>query len=99
MWNHLSSNCLPHTIPEHLVCVFATPPVSCAERPGEQFRDTADFGKVDDPESGRHFPIISFLGLALGRPGMLLAVPILAIIKIFCDRVDSLTQLGEFLGD
>jgi predicted PurR-regulated permease PerM len=31
--------------------------------------------------------------------GMLLAVPILAIVKIFCDRVDSLTPLGEFLGD
>jgi hypothetical protein len=34
-----------------------------------------------------------------GVAGMLLAVPILAIVKIFCDRVDSLTQLGEFLGD
>jgi hypothetical protein len=30
---------------------------------------------------------------------MLLAVPILAIVKIFCDRVDDLNNLGEFLGD
>jgi len=40
-----------------------------------------------------------FWGWLWGVPGMLLAVPILATIKIFCDRVDSLTQLGEFLGD
>jgi AI-2E family transporter len=40
-----------------------------------------------------------FWGWLWGVPGMLLAVPILATVKIFCDRVDSLTQLGEFLGD
>lgn len=40
-----------------------------------------------------------FWGWLWGVAGMLLAVPILAIGKIFCDRVDSLTQLGEFLGD
>lgn len=45
--------------------------------------------------------ILSFLfwGWLWGVPGMLLAVPILAIVKIFCDRVESLAQLGEFLGD
>ena len=40
-----------------------------------------------------------FWGWLWGVPGMLLAVPILATVKIFCDRVDSLTQFGEFLGD
>ena len=40
-----------------------------------------------------------FWGWLWGVAGMLLAVPILATVKIFCDRVDSLTQLGEFLGD
>ena len=40
-----------------------------------------------------------FWGWLWGVPGMLLAVPILAIIKIFCDRVDGLSHLGEFLGD
>ncbi|MBV9392528.1 MAG: AI-2E family transporter [Verrucomicrobia bacterium] len=40
-----------------------------------------------------------FWGWLWGVPGMLLAVPILATIKIFCDRVDGLAQLGEFLGD
>ena len=40
-----------------------------------------------------------FWGWLWSVPGMLLAVPILAIIKIFCDRVDGLVQFGEFLGD
>ena len=66
-WNHPGSNCLPYTIPEHLVRVLSTTFVPCAERSREQFHHAADIGKVDDPESGRHFPIISFLGLALGR--------------------------------
>jgi predicted PurR-regulated permease PerM len=45
------------------------------------------------------FLFFLFWGWLWGVPGMLLAVPILATVKIFCDRVDSLTQLGEFLGD
>ena len=56
---------------------------------------------------GRWMPLnpvgifLSFLfwGWLWGVPGMLLAVPILVTVKIFCDRVDSLTQFGEFLGD
>jgi hypothetical protein len=51
----------------HLVRVLGTDLVPCAERSREQFRYAADIGKVDDPESGSHFPIVSFLGLALGR--------------------------------
>ncbi len=45
--------------------------------------------------------VLSFLfwGWLWGVPGMLLAVPILAILKIFCDRVDGLAQLGAFLED
>jgi hypothetical protein len=74
--------------------------ISYAQRSGEQFRYAADFGKVDDPESGSYFPLsFLFWGWLWGVPGMRLAVPILATVKIFCDRVDSLTQLGEFLGD
>ena len=33
-----------------------------------------------------------------GLAGALLAVPLLAILKIICDRVNSLTTLGHFLG-
>jgi predicted PurR-regulated permease PerM len=39
-----------------------------------------------------------FWGWLWGVPGMLLAVPILAIIKIFCDRVDSLTPAWGIFG-
>jgi hypothetical protein len=31
-------------------------------------------------------------------PGALLAVPMLAVFKIVCDRLDPLKPIGEFLG-
>jgi predicted PurR-regulated permease PerM len=45
--------------------------------------------------------IISFLfwGWLWGVPGTLLAVPILAATKIFCDHIAELASLGEFLGE
>jgi hypothetical protein len=56
--------------------------------------------KVDDPESCSHISIISFLGLALGRSTQAaIRTHIGKHQDFFCDRVDSLTQLGEFLGD
>jgi predicted PurR-regulated permease PerM len=30
--------------------------------------------------------------------GMLLAVPVLATFKIFCDRIEPLKPIGSFLG-
>ena len=33
-----------------------------------------------------------------GVPGAILAVPIMAALKIVCDHIDSLTPIGEFLG-
>ncbi|HYZ74131.1 MAG TPA: AI-2E family transporter [Chthoniobacterales bacterium] len=44
--------------------------------------------------------ILSFLlwSYLWGVAGTLLAVPILATFKIFCDRIDSLKRLGSFLG-
>jgi predicted PurR-regulated permease PerM len=33
-----------------------------------------------------------------GIPGTLLAVPLLAVIKIICDRIRPLMALGHFLG-
>jgi predicted PurR-regulated permease PerM len=49
-------------------------------------------------------PLISimvvFAGGALwGIPGMFLAIPITAIIKVVFDRVDSLKPIGLLLGD
>jgi predicted PurR-regulated permease PerM len=48
-------------------------------------------------------PAVIFLAVTLwgwlwGIPGALLAVPMLATFKIFCDEIESLTVVGEFLG-
>lgn len=49
-------------------------------------------------------PVAIFIGLAFwfwiwGIPGAFMAVPLLATFKLFCDHIDSLTALGEFLGE
>lgn len=48
-------------------------------------------------------PVVVFVGLIFwgwlwGIPGALLAVPILAAFKIFCDHIEPLSPIGEFLG-
>jgi len=48
-------------------------------------------------------PVVVFVGLVFwgwlwGIPGALLAVPLLAVVKIFCDHIEPLSPLGEFLG-
>lgn len=48
-------------------------------------------------------PVVIFLGLIFwgwlwGIPGALMAVPILATFKIFCDHIEPLAPIGEFLG-
>lgn len=48
-------------------------------------------------------PVVIFLALTVwgwmwGIPGALLAVPIVAAMKIVCDRVEQLRPVGEFLG-
>ncbi|MBA3671468.1 MAG: AI-2E family transporter [Gemmatimonadaceae bacterium] len=48
-------------------------------------------------------PVAIFVGLAFffwiwGVPGAFLAVPLLATFKIFCDNIESLAAIGEFLG-
>jgi Predicted permease len=48
-------------------------------------------------------PVAIFVGLALwfflwGIPGAFLAVPLLAAFKIFCDHIEPLAAIGEFLG-
>ena len=56
---------------------------------------------------GRRFtldPALLFVGLLFwwfvwGTPGALLAVPMMAAFKIFCERVESLQPLAAFLGD
>lgn len=48
-------------------------------------------------------PVVVFVGLVFwgwlwGIPGALLAVPLLAVFKIFCDHIEPLSPIGEFLG-
>ena len=48
-------------------------------------------------------PVAIFVGLAFwfyvwGVPGAFLAVPLLAAFKIFCDHIESLASVGEFLS-
>jgi predicted PurR-regulated permease PerM len=48
-------------------------------------------------------PVVIFLGLSFwgwlwGIPGALLAVPMLSMFKIFCDHIEPLAPIGEFLG-
>jgi predicted PurR-regulated permease PerM len=49
-------------------------------------------------------PVVIFLGLTFwgwlwGITGAVLAVPIMVVVKIFCDHSESLAPIGEFLGD
>lgn len=49
-------------------------------------------------------PVVIFLGLTFwgwlwGITGALLAVPIMVVLKIFCDHSEPLAPIGEFLGD
>jgi predicted PurR-regulated permease PerM len=44
------------------------------------------------------FLALSFWGWLWGIPGALLAVPMLAMFKIFCDHIEPLAPVGEFLG-
>jgi predicted PurR-regulated permease PerM len=48
-------------------------------------------------------PVALFVGLAFwwwiwGIPGAFVAVPLVATFKIFCDHIDALAPIGEFLG-
>jgi predicted PurR-regulated permease PerM len=48
-------------------------------------------------------PVALLVGLAFwfwiwGIPGAFIAVPLLATFKIFCDHIQSLAAVGEFLG-
>lgn len=44
------------------------------------------------------FIALLFFGWLWGVAGLLLGAPLLAIIKVICDRVDSLNPVGELLG-
>ncbi|MGE0824606.1 MAG: AI-2E family transporter [Candidatus Binatia bacterium] len=41
---------------------------------------------------------LTLWGWLWGIPGVLIAIPLLVIIKIICDRIELFTPVGEFLG-
>jgi predicted PurR-regulated permease PerM len=48
-------------------------------------------------------PVVVFVGLVFwgwlwGIPGALIAVPLMAMLKILCDHIEPLSPIGEFLG-
>jgi predicted PurR-regulated permease PerM len=48
-------------------------------------------------------PVAIFVGLVFwwwiwGVPGAFIAVPLIATFKIFCDHIEALAPIGEFLG-
>lgn len=45
------------------------------------------------------FVAIAFWSWAWGVPGMLLAVPLLMVVKAICDHVEGLKSVGDFLGE
>ena len=42
---------------------------------------------------------LAFWGWIWGIPGIIVAIPLLVTLRIFCSHFDSLTTLGEFLGE
>ena len=44
------------------------------------------------------FITLIFWGWMWGIPGALLAIPMLSVFKIICDRIEPLAPIGEFLG-
>ena len=44
------------------------------------------------------FIALLFFGWTWGVVGVLVSVPLLAVVKILCDRVQPLAPVGEFLG-
>jgi predicted PurR-regulated permease PerM len=44
------------------------------------------------------FISLLFFGWLWGAWGLLLGAPLVAIIKVICDRVESLNPIGELLG-
>jgi predicted PurR-regulated permease PerM len=43
--------------------------------------------------------IVLFGNAVWGIPGMFLSIPLLAIVKLICDHIDSLKPWGFLLGD
>jgi predicted PurR-regulated permease PerM len=56
-------------------------------------------GKAGTMNQVAIFVGLMFWGWLWGIPGMLLAVPMMAVVKLVCDHVEDLKPLGELLGE
>lgn len=56
-------------------------------------------GKMAHMNGAVVFVSLLFWGWVWGALGVLLAVPIMMVIKVICDRVESLRAVGELLGE
>lgn len=56
-------------------------------------------GRVAQMNQVAIFGGLLFWSWTWGVPGMLLAVPMMMVIKSVCDRIDGLQPIGKFLGD
>lgn len=63
------------------------------------FLTPALMGRVAEMNKVAVFAGLLFWSWMWGVPGMLLAVPMMMIIKAVCDRVEDLQPIGRFLGE
>ena len=107
-------NYIPYLGPLVMVGVLAFVSLLTFEEPGRALVGPAVYLGINLVEGylvmpallGRRLllnPVVVFTGVIFwgwlwGIPGALLAVPILATFKIFCDHIRPLASIGEFLG-
>jgi predicted PurR-regulated permease PerM len=56
-------------------------------------------GKVAEMNRIAIFAGIMFWSWLWGIPGMLLAIPMLMVTKVVCDRIEGLQPIGKMLGE
>ena len=56
-------------------------------------------GRVAEVNRIALFAGILFWSWLWGIPGMLLAIPMMVIVKVICDRVEELQPIGRMLGE
>lgn len=56
-------------------------------------------GRVSQMNRIALFAGILFWSWLWGVPGMLLAIPMMVVVKVVCDRVEDLQSIGQMLGE
>ena len=70
---------------------------SVSYRNGESIDPRADWlARSPQRPRGYRFPVV--LGMVVGRHGLILAIPIMAVFKVICDHVERLQPVGRWLS-